>query len=199
MKQRAGHVSLQRTPHHDCIPPGRSHGLFEIVVDGDEYLNRTIPMALPLGLMDDDPLSPANASNHRSVVGCIGYMASAIRPDLSLEASMSGRTFMKPTLRHARKANAVLAWAKEQRFNLRFKKGTECLTAFVDSAGPNDCGTQEGRVFALTCKNSHRVAAWVYWESRKVKRVCRSTAKGEILSLGEGYDTSMWLKPFGMN
>jgi hypothetical protein len=27
-----------------------------------------------------------------------------------------------------------------------------------------------------------------------VKRVCRSTATGEILSLGESYDTSMWLQ-----
>jgi hypothetical protein len=27
-----------------------------------------------------------------------------------------------------------------------------------------------------------------------VKRVCRSTATGEILSLGGSYDTSMWLK-----
>jgi hypothetical protein len=136
-------------------------GGFEIVVDGDEYLDSTIPVALPIGLVDDDRLSPADASNYRSVNGCIGYMASAFRPDLSLEASMLGRTFMEPTLRHARKANAVLAWAKEQRFNMRFRKGTECLTPFVDSAGPNDCGTQGGRIFALTCKDSHRVAEWV--------------------------------------
>jgi hypothetical protein len=87
-------------------------GLFEIILDGDEYLDSTIPMKLPAGLMDDDRLSPADASNYRSVVGCIGYMASAFRPDLSLEASMLGRTFMEPTLRHARKANAVLAWQR---------------------------------------------------------------------------------------
>jgi hypothetical protein len=38
------------------------------------------------------------------------------------------------------------------------------------------------------------VAGWVFWESREVKRVCRSTATGEVLSLEESYDTAMWLR-----
>jgi hypothetical protein len=49
-------------------------------------------------------------------------------------------------------------------------------------------------VFALTDADGHRVASWIYWESRKIKRVCRSTATGEVLSLGEAYDTAMWLQ-----
>jgi hypothetical protein len=76
---------------------------------------------------------------------------------------------------------------------MRFPRGVTSLTSFSDSSGPNDQGTQGGRIFALTDDEGHRVASWIFWESRKVKRVCRSTAMGEVLSLGESYDTSMWL------
>jgi hypothetical protein len=167
---------------------------FEIMVDGDEYLDSTLPMPLPSLLKDDDKLSPGHATKHRSVVGCLGYMASAFRPEFALEASMLSRSFRTLTLRDARKANFLLAWSKEICYNLIFRRGAVCPTAFSDSAGPNDLGTQGGRLFALTDSESHRLASWIYWESRKVKRVCRSTATGEVLSLGESFDTAMWLK-----
>lgn len=121
-------------------------------------------------------------------------MASAFRPDLALETSLLGRVFQKPKVRDARKANAILSWAKENPYALRFRKGATCLTAFSDSAGPHEEATQGGRIFALTNDDGHYVAAWIYWESRKVKRVCRSTATGEILSLQDCFDTSMWLQ-----
>jgi hypothetical protein len=176
------------------FPNGDRNLSFDVVVDGDEYMDSTLPMPVPLGLNDDNHLAPRDSANFRSVVGCIGYMASSFRPDLALEASILGRTFVTPTLRDARKANAILSWAKNNRYTLRFRRGVACLTAFSDSAGPNEAGTQGGRVFALTDEESHRVSAWIFWESRKVKRVCRSTATGEILSLGESYDTSKWLQ-----
>jgi hypothetical protein len=169
-------------------------GPFEVVVDADEYLDCILPMNLPELADEASPLAPGDATSYRSVAGCIGYMASVFRPDLSLEASLLGRTFLTPTLRDAKKANAVLLWAKSNRYSMRFRRGTACLTAFSDSAGPNELGTQGGRLFALTDAESHKVSAWIYWESRKVKRVCRSTATGEILSLGECYNTAMWLR-----
>jgi hypothetical protein len=55
-----------------------------------------------------------------------------------------------------------------------------------------------GWLFALADEEGHRVAGWIHWESRKVKRVCRSTATGETLSLGESYDASMWLRQIWM-
>jgi hypothetical protein len=167
---------------------------FSIVVDGDEYLDATIPMELP-SLSDDSVHLPRlHTSYYRSVVGCIGYMASSFRPDLSLEASLLSRSFDQPTLTDARKANATLHWAKNNRYPSVFRRGVACLTVFADAAGPNESGTQGGRVYALTDAEGHGVAGWIFWESRKVKRVCRSTATAEILSLGDGYDGAMWLR-----
>jgi hypothetical protein len=88
----------------------------------------------------------------------------------------------------------LLPGARKNRYDLRFRRGVACLVAFSDSAGPKELGTQGGRLLALADADCHRVASWIFWESRKVKRVCRSTATGDILSLGESYDTSMWLR-----
>jgi hypothetical protein len=95
---------------------------FEITVDGEEYLDSTLPMQLPKGLQASGHLAPHDITNFRSVAGCIGYISSAFRPDLSLEISLFGRDFASPTLRDARKANETLAWAKSNRYNLRFRK-----------------------------------------------------------------------------
>jgi Reverse transcriptase (RNA-dependent DNA polymerase) len=166
---------------------------FEITVDGDEYLDCLVPMVVPRGDADS-ALMASSAVDFMSVVGCINYVASAFRPDVSVDASFLGRAFARPTVRHARKANATLEWIKQNRYALRFRKGAAQLTAFCDSAGPNEESTQGGRLFALTDMDGHRVSGWIYWESRKVKRVCRSTLTGEVLSLGEAYDTAVWLR-----
>jgi Reverse transcriptase (RNA-dependent DNA polymerase) len=86
---------------------GDAAGEFEIIVDGDEYLDSLIPMIVPEG-QHDLILSPSAATDFRSVVGCIGYLASSFRPDLALEASLLSRVFQCPTVRDAVKANATL-------------------------------------------------------------------------------------------
>jgi hypothetical protein len=48
---------------------------FEITVDGDEYLDSTLPMQLPKGLHASDHLAPHEITNFRSIAGCIGYMS----------------------------------------------------------------------------------------------------------------------------
>jgi hypothetical protein len=55
------------------------------------------------------------------------------------------------------------------------------ISEFSNSDGPNELGTQGGRLFVLADIENHLVACWVHWESRNVKRVCRSTATGEVL------------------
>jgi hypothetical protein len=37
------------------------------------------------------------------------------------------------------------------------------------------------------------VASWTFWESKTIKRVCRSSSASELLSAVEGYDATMWL------
>jgi hypothetical protein len=57
----------------------------------------------------------------------------------------------------------------------------------------DDGKSQGGRIAFLTNKTGHSVASWIFWESRTIKRVCRSSSASEVLSAVEGYDAIMWL------
>jgi hypothetical protein len=137
------------------------------VVDGDEYLDATMAMELPRLSDDSMHLPPLHTSYYRSVLGCIGYMISSFRPDLSLEASLLSRTFAQPALTDTRKANATLLWAKNNRYPLVFRRVVACLTVFADAAGPSESGTQGGRVYALTDAEVHGVSGWIFGRAGK--------------------------------
>ena len=65
-----------------------------MVLDGNDYLDSVLLMKIPAG-EDDQLLQRAEAKEFRSVAGCIGYMASAFRCDLSIETSMLGSFFSR--------------------------------------------------------------------------------------------------------
>jgi hypothetical protein len=56
--------------------------VFEINVDGDDYLASCRTMDVPLG-EDKDWLPPQSMTDYRLVVGTIGYASSEFRPDLA--------------------------------------------------------------------------------------------------------------------
>jgi hypothetical protein len=56
--------------------------VFEINVDGDDYLASCRTMNLPLG-EQTDLLPPQSMTDYRSVVGTNGYASSELRPDLA--------------------------------------------------------------------------------------------------------------------
>jgi hypothetical protein len=62
---------------------GGNSGFVEIIVDGDEYSDSAYKMTVPAG-QPASALSPASATDFRSVVGCLGHMVSSFRPYLSL-------------------------------------------------------------------------------------------------------------------
>jgi hypothetical protein len=60
--------------------------VFEINVDGDDYLASCGTTDVPLG-EDTDLLPPQSMTDYRSVVGTIGYASSESHPDLAWDTS----------------------------------------------------------------------------------------------------------------
>jgi hypothetical protein len=137
--------------------------VFEINVDGDDYLVSSQTMDVPLG-EDMDLLPPQSMTDYRSVVGTIGYASSEFRPDLAWETSSLSRQFVTPTILNAKRANAALQYAQKNRVILNYRRGVENLTMFHDgSLGNVDDGkSQGGRIACLTNKTGHQVASWIF-------------------------------------
>jgi hypothetical protein len=105
------------------------------------------------------------------------------------------RQYVTPTILDAKRANAAHQYSQKNRVILKYRRGVENLTMFHDgSLGNLDDGkSQGGGIACLTNKTGHSVASWIFWESRTIKRVCRSSSASEVLSAVEGYDATMWL------
>jgi hypothetical protein len=88
-----------------------------------------------------------------------------------------------------------LQYPQKIRVILKYGRGGKNLTMFHDDSPGNldDGKSQGGRIACLTNKTGHSVASWIFWESRTIKRVCRSSSTSEVLSAVEGYDATMWL------
>jgi Reverse transcriptase (RNA-dependent DNA polymerase) len=168
--------------------------VFEINVDGDDYLSSCRTMDEPLG-ENTDLLQPQSMIAYRLVVGTIGYALSEFRPDLAWETSSLSRHFVTPTILDAKRANAALQYAQKNRVILKYRRGVENLTMFHDGSLGNldDAKSQGGRIACLTNKTGHSLASWIFWESRTIKRVCRSSSASDVLSAVEGCDATMWL------
>jgi hypothetical protein len=103
--------------------------VFEINVDGDEYLASCRNIEVPLG-EDTDSLPPQSMTEYSSVVGTIGYASSEFRPDLAWETSSLPRQFVTPTILDAKRANAALQYAQKNRVILKYRQGVENQTMF---------------------------------------------------------------------
>jgi hypothetical protein len=137
--------------------------LFEINVDGDDYLASCRTMDVPLG-EDTDLLPPQSITDYRSVVVTISYPSSEFRPDLAWETSSLSRQFVTPTILDAKRANAALQYSQKNRVILKYRRSVENLTMFHDgSLGNLDDGkSQGGRIACLTNKTGHSVASWIF-------------------------------------
>jgi hypothetical protein len=75
--------------------------VFEINVDGDDYLASCRTMDVPLN-EDTSFLSPQSMTDYHSVLGTIGYASSEFRPDLAREPSSLSRQFVTSTILDAK-------------------------------------------------------------------------------------------------
>jgi Reverse transcriptase (RNA-dependent DNA polymerase) len=168
--------------------------VFEINVEGDDFLASCRTMDVPLG-EDTDLLPPQSMTDYRSVVGTIDYASSEFRPNLAWETSSMSRQFVTPTILDAKRAKAALQYAQNNRVILKYRRNVENLTMFHDGSLNNldDEKSQGGRIACLTNKTGHLVASWIFWESRTIKHVCRSSSVSEVRSAVEGYDATIWL------
>jgi hypothetical protein len=110
-------------------------------------------MDVPLG-EDIDLFPPQSMTDYRSVVGTIGSASSKFRLDLAWELSSLSRQFVTPTIFDTKRANAALQQAQSNRAILKYRRGVENLTMFLDdSLGNLDDGkSQGGRIACLTNK-----------------------------------------------
>lgn len=143
------------------------------------------------------PLSEEEREQLRSKIGQLLWVARQSRPDVMFDASNLASSLKQATVQTINEANRVVCKLKAKSVELSFqhlgKDSNLKMVTFTDASFANlsDGGTQGGHLIVLMGENGR--FSPISWQSKRVKRVVRSTLAGETLAMSEGIDNAIFL------
>ena len=143
-------------------------------------------------------LSDKEKQEFRCALGQLNWIATSSRPDIAFEVCQLCVIFSRATIgdilvlnKLIRKVNAVdLTLYFPQMLDLE-KCTLECYTdaSFANLA---DCGSQGGYIIFLRDERGRKSP--ITWQSRKIRRVVKSTLAAETLALVEGAEVCIYIQ-----
>ena len=142
-------------------------------------------------------LTEKERSEFRSIVGQLHWIATQTRPDIAFDAcELSGST-SKAVISDVHRLNKVVNKVATDSYKIVFPKMndiSDCyLECFSDSSFANlaDGGSQGGYIIFLVDSDGHRCP--IFWQSRKIRRVVKSTLAAETLALLDGAEAAYFI------
>ena len=136
------------------------------------------------------PLSAQERSILRSKVGQLLWLAKQTRPDIAFDVATVASRLSISTVEDMKRVNKIIRKVQSEQVNLNFHDLGEQmeLLLFSDASFGNlaDGGSQGGYVIFL--KGMNGKINPVAWQSKKIRRVVRSTLASEALALADGVD-----------
>ncbi|MBW0544488.1 hypothetical protein O181_084203 [Austropuccinia psidii MF-1] len=130
--------------------------------------------------------------SYRSAIGCINYLSTATRPDLSYPVSALSQFLENPGIRHWKAFLHVLKYLKgTQDIGLTYPKDINATIVAYTDADWGNCSTTRRSVtgfLATMC------GSLVLWKTRKQPTVSLSTYEAEYKALCDLTLELMWLK-----
>ena len=135
----------------------------------------------------------------RTLIGQLNWLCINTRPDISYDVLELSCDLKKPKVRNLIKANKVLKKTKLNKCNLFFPKlgnlNNIKLITYSDASHANlPDGTSSAGGFIIFLQGENGNSCPIYWESKKIKRVVRSTLAAETLASSESIETSYYVK-----
>lgn len=119
---------------------------------------------------------------YRELIGCLIYLANAMRPDLAFAASALSRFCIDPNEVHCKLAKRILRYLQNTiDYGITYTKDCKEMQAYVDSDWAGDVENRK------SCSGNVVMLAGgpISWESRKQKSVTLSTMEAEHIALSE--------------
>ena len=168
-------------------------------VDQIQYTSslKSIPISQDRALQKTSQLSENEKRSYRALIGQLNWIATHTRPDIAFETCELSVSFQKATIADLLKLNKLVDRAKREPLSLFFprlesvEKGTiECYTDAAFANLPTG-GSQGAFIIFLTDKRGKRCP--ILWQTRKLKRVVKSTIAAETMALLEGAEASIYI------
>ena len=170
-----------------------------ITVDQHQYCATLCPMKLSKTrtMMKTSDLSEEEKAEYRALVGQLNWIATQTRPDISFDIGELSTSTSKARVLDAIRLNKVIERVKTDNVRLvipNLKPLSMChIECYADASFANlpDQGSQGGYIIFL-CDGGDRKCP-LYWQSRKIRRVVKSTLAAETLALVDAAGAAVYL------
>ena len=160
-----------------------------------DYTQKLQEIQLNPNRPDDDTLSSGDIKQLRILSGRLNWLATQCRPDLSFSSCQIACSIKEGHLKAIKLANKTIRTAKGLDYNLEFinlgDPNSWRIICFSDASWGNlpDGGSQGGHLILLMGQNGG--VNLLSWQSKRLKRVARSTIAAETLSVMNGCESSI--------
>ena len=146
----------------------------------------------------NDELNETEKHQLRSVIGQLNWLCTQTRPDISFGTCQASITYKDSTIKTIIAVNKTIRKLQNEEFDLKFVDLGDLrkckFLVFSDASYRNllDGGSQGGYIIFLA-NNDNKVIP-IQWQSRRIRRIVRSTLAAECLSLLDAVEAAFLLK-----
>ena len=161
----------------------------EITIDQQQNIDDLSTTEIPVDQDKSDVLDSQKKRELKAIAGQINWIATQTRPNLAYDGCEISTSVKNSTVEDVTQANKVVRKAKSNTVRQRFRdlgdvKRAE-LISFSDASLGNlkDGASQSGHIIFLVGKNGNYSP--ISWQSKKIRRVIKSTLAEETLAFQE--------------
>ena len=168
-------------------------------IDQIQYSSSIQPMKLSRSRLNNknSEMNNNEKSEFRALVGQLNWLAVQTRPDIAFDVCELSGLITKATVFSAASLNKVISRVTTDPIKIAIPKMNRiedcCIEGFSDSSFANlaNGGSQGG--FIIFLKDSDGNRAPIVWQSRKIRRVVKSTLAAETLALLECAEAAFYV------
>ena len=143
------------------------------------------------------PVSKMEYKDLRSVCGQMLWVCSQTRPDMAYQTCVASNSTSSATVGDLKNVNKAIDYMQKNRLTLKYPKldlNDVYLVTFCDAAYANlkDGSSQGALIIFLTARNGK--CCPLAWQSKKIKRLVKSSLSGESWAMIEAVETAELLQ-----
>ena len=169
----------------------------KITVSQKKYIQGLEPIQLENRFGKEEELNKKEKRLLRGIVGQLNWIAFQTRPDVAFDACNTAVSLKDATIKDIKSANKSIKKAKSSDINIQFNNVGNLehakIVCYTDASFRNLKGesSQGGHIIFI---KSNKNFSPVTWQSKKIKRVVKSTLAAEALALDDAADCCFYLK-----
>ena len=142
------------------------------------------------------PVNDEERSTLRSAIGQLNWLSTQTRPDISFDVCEQSNSFKTATINTLMKTNKIIRKVKQNKTSLFFPKmnlNSLKVQCYTDASHGNlpDGGSQGGMYIEVVSDDKK---ASIFWQSKRIQRVVKSSMAAETLALVEGIESALLIK-----